>query len=85
VLNLNGWEVGDELTARSKRGEWEEMAELIDDGMLETVAVVAPPEELASAIRERCDGIVDRLGLAFGSGDELSQDELASLVEALTP
>jgi probable F420-dependent oxidoreductase len=85
VLNLHGWEVGDELTARSKRGEWEEMAELIDDGMLETVAVVAPPEELASAIRERCDGIVDRLGLAFGSGDELSQDELASLVEALTP
>jgi probable F420-dependent oxidoreductase len=84
VLNIHGWDVGDELTARSKRGGWEEMAELIDDEMLEAVAVVAPPERLASAIAKRCDGIVDRLGLVFGSGDELPEDELASLVEALS-
>ena len=46
VLRLHGWEeVGTELNQLSRRGEWVAMGELITDEMLETFAVVAPPDE----------------------------------------
>lgn len=61
VLELHGWgELQSELNARSKRGEWEEMGALIDDEVLEAFAVVAPPEDVATAVLERFDGLVDR-------------------------
>jgi len=81
VLDLHDWDVGEELTARSKQGRWEEMASLVDDEMLATVAVVAPPDRLAAAIRDRCDGAVDRLG--FVMAEDLPDDDLAGLVEAV--
>jgi probable F420-dependent oxidoreductase len=84
VLETDGWDVGEELTAMTKRGEWDRMGSLIDDEMLGAVAVVAPPEGLAAAIRERCDGMVDRLGLVFGTGAELSAEELGLLLEHLS-
>jgi len=84
VLDAHGWEVGEALTAMTKRGEWDQMASLIDDEMLATLAVVAPPEGLARAIRERCAGTIDRLGLVFGAGDELTEDERGVLVEELS-
>lgn len=63
VLETHGWDVGERLNTMSKRGEWEAMARLIDDEMLETVAVVAPPDDVAAAVIERCRGVVDRVGL----------------------
>jgi probable F420-dependent oxidoreductase len=52
-----------ELNAMSKRGQWSEMAELIDDDLLETIAVCAPIGEVAARVRERCAGVVDRVSL----------------------
>lgn len=63
VLDLHGWDVGPELTALSKRGEWERMAEVISDEIVDTVAVVAPVERLGSAIRERYGDRVQRVAL----------------------
>jgi probable F420-dependent oxidoreductase len=61
VLELHGWgDLQSELHARSKRGEWEAMAELVDDEVLETFSVVAPPERVAEAVVERWGGLVDR-------------------------
>ncbi|NBV74206.1 MAG: TIGR03617 family F420-dependent LLM class oxidoreductase, partial [Actinobacteria bacterium] len=63
VLDLHGWgELQDELNKLSKRGEWEAMGELIDDEVLNTFAVVAEPEDIASELRRRFGDIVDRLG-----------------------
>ena len=63
VLDLHGWgELQDELNKLSKRGEWEAMGELIDDEVLNTFAVVAEPEGIASELRRRFGDIVDRLG-----------------------
>ena len=63
VLDLHGWgELQDELNKLSKRGEWEAMGELIDDEVLNTFAVVAEPEGIASELRQRFGDIVDRLG-----------------------
>lgn len=83
VLDTHGWGIGDELTAMSKRGEWAEMGDLIDDEMLATVAVVAPSDRVAAAIRQRCAGAVDRLGLVFGQ--EPDADALAEIVAQLRP
>lgn len=49
--------------ARAARGEWVEMAELIDDEFLDEVAVVGEPHEIAPKLRDRLAGITDRVSL----------------------
>ena len=62
VLELHGWgEVGDELNAMSKRGQWVEMGELVTDDILDAFAVVAEPGEVAGRLRARFGGLLDRL------------------------
>jgi probable F420-dependent oxidoreductase len=54
-------ELHEELYQMSKQGKWLEMAARIDDDLLEEVAVVAPRDEIARRIRERCGGWADRV------------------------
>jgi probable F420-dependent oxidoreductase len=64
VMALHGWESqAEHLSRLASRGLWQEMPEMIDDTMLETFAVVAPPSELAAALHERYDHLADRLNL----------------------
>jgi probable F420-dependent oxidoreductase len=71
VLELHGWgDLQTELHRLSLRGDWDEMGALIDDEILKTFAVVAALPELASAIRERCDGVIDRVLIGFPSSVE---------------
>lgn len=66
VMETHGWgEVADRLRALSRRGQWDDMASLISDEMLATYAVVAPPDELAGALKARYAGIADHLTLYF--------------------
>ncbi len=61
VLELHGWgELQAELRPMSKRGQWQEMAELVSDEVLGTFAVVAPLDEVATRVRERFGDVVDR-------------------------
>jgi len=72
VLAMHGWgDTADALSAMSRRGVWEDMPGMIDDEMLDTLAVVSPPEDLASAIKARYGGLADRLMIyrAFNPGD----------------
>lgn len=63
VLAYHGWqEVGERLSALAARGAWTEMPNLISDEMLETIAVVAPMEEVGTRIHERYAGLADRVG-----------------------
>lgn len=62
VLDLHGWDFADKLRAMSRRGEWGEMAAVIPDDMIAEVAVVAPLEELGSAIRARYGDRLQRIG-----------------------
>ncbi|OBG69561.1 LLM class F420-dependent oxidoreductase [Mycobacterium sp. E3298] len=62
VLELHGWgDLHAELNRLSKQGEWDAMAKLIDDEMLATFAVVGPVDEVGAALRDRCEGVVDRV------------------------
>src|SRR5450759_4085388 len=61
VLELHGWgDLQTELNTLSKRGSWEQMADLIDDDVLNTFAVVGPLDDIPGKVLERFGGLVDR-------------------------
>jgi probable F420-dependent oxidoreductase len=62
VLELHGWgDLQPQLRALSLTGEWDAMADLIDDDILSEFAVVAPIERVGQALAERCGGVIDRV------------------------
>ncbi len=62
VLDAHGWgDLQPELNRLSKEGRWDIMASLIDDTMLDTFAVCAPPEEIAPKMLARYGDLVDRI------------------------
>jgi probable F420-dependent oxidoreductase len=64
VLDHHGWgDLQTELNTLSKRGEWDAMSDLIDDGILDELAVVAPPRGVAKGILDRVGGLIDRVTL----------------------
>lgn len=64
VFALHGWEdVAEQLSKQAARGKWGEMPDLINDEILSTFAVVADPQDVPYALRERYQGLADRLGL----------------------
>jgi len=66
VLELHGWgALQDDLRSLSLKGDWDGMGALIDDEVLEAFAVVAPIDKLAAKIRDRCDGVIDRVMVGF--------------------
>ena len=82
VLTLHGWEaLGRELTALSKAGRWAEMGALIDDGMLQTFAVVSEaPEQVPSLLGARYADLLDGWMCTVALGDPERQ---GALVRAL--
>ncbi|WP_080696822.1 LLM class F420-dependent oxidoreductase [Mycobacterium asiaticum] len=82
VLDLHGWaDLHTELHRLSRRGDWDAMGALIDDEVLGAFAVVAPVDRLAVALRERCNGAVDRVLPAFPAG--LPKEVIATILEEL--
>lgn len=62
MFELHGWgETAERLSALARRGQWQEMPQWIDEEMLATLAVVAPEAELARALRDRYQGLADRV------------------------
>jgi probable F420-dependent oxidoreductase len=62
VLELHGWgDLHTELHRLSLAGEWDTMGSLIDDEMLAAFAVVGPVDSIAAALKNRCEGVVDRV------------------------
>lgn len=69
VLDLHGWgDLQTDLHRLSMEGQWDTMGTLIDDEILQTFAVVAPIDELAGALKARCDGIIDRVMVGLPPG-----------------
>lgn len=72
VLVMHGWGArAEQLSGLARRQEWSSMAALVDDEMLETFALVAPPDRIAQAVRARYRGLADRVTpyLPFVPGD----------------
>ena len=64
VLDLHGYgDLPPELKGLARQGRWDDMAGLVDDGLLGTIAVMGEPHEVAPAIRARLAGISDHVSL----------------------
>ena len=64
VLEAHGWEdTGQELGRLARDKKWDEMPGLITDEMLRAFAVEAAPEEVGPALKERYEGLIDRVAL----------------------
>jgi len=64
VFDLHGYgDLQPELASLGAAGRWAEMAALIGDDLLETIAVVAEPADVAPAVAARLDGISDHVSL----------------------
>lgn len=84
VMAHHGWgEVADKLSALARQGQWGEMVGLIDKQILETFALVSPPEELAGRLIARYKGLTDRLGLYLPFTPGQRDDFWKMIVEGL--
>ncbi len=64
TLDCHGW--GDlhlELNRLSKLNRWDDMTGLIDDEVLEAIAVVGPRDQIAGKLKARLEGIADGVSL----------------------
>ncbi|KUH82845.1 MULTISPECIES: LLM class F420-dependent oxidoreductase [unclassified Mycobacterium] len=82
VLELHGWgDLHTELHRLSLAGQWDAMGTLIDDEILEAFAVVAPIDKLAAQIRDRCDGLIDRVMIGFPSS--VAEESVSQVLKEL--
>ncbi len=66
ILERHGWTgLHEELHELSTRKAWTTMAERIDDEVLDTFAIVGEPDRVGALVRERFDGLLDRVSLAM--------------------
>ena len=84
VLEAHGWEgVGERLGKLARDKQWNEMPRLISDEMLYAFAIEAPPDEVGSALKERYEGLIDRIALYTpflpGHQDDFWRTTLASV------
>jgi probable F420-dependent oxidoreductase len=64
VFDLHGYgAMQPELQRLAREDRWQDMAGLVDDELIETIAVVGEPDEIAPKIVERLAGISDSVSL----------------------
>jgi len=62
VLELHGWDdLHGQLNSLSKQGKWVEMGSLITDEILNTFAVVGPPNNVAGELHRRYGDVIQRI------------------------
>ena len=48
-----------------RQGEFDAMAKLVPDSLMDAVAISAEPSKLGAALRQRYEGVFDRVSLYF--------------------
>ena len=82
VLEIHGWgDLQSDLNNLSKRGQWVEMAALIDDEILNTFAVVAPLEQVAPELGRRYGDVISRI--SFYNQDRGDPDRRQAVMAAI--
>jgi probable F420-dependent oxidoreductase len=85
TLDCHGWDsLHGELNRLSKEGRWDDMTGLIDDEVLETIAVVGARHEIAAKLRVRLAGIADGVSLTHNRAPDPTHwaDVVADLKES---
>jgi probable F420-dependent oxidoreductase len=81
VFDIHGWgELQTELNQMNKRQQQKDMANLIDDEVLETIAIVGTPDEVVDAMKLRFADVIGRTGFSVPS---LSDEQHTALLDRL--
>jgi probable F420-dependent oxidoreductase len=81
VLDIHGWgELQDELIALNRQHKTEDMAALVTDEMVDTIAIVGEPTEVVDKMKARFGGLIDRTGFAVPG---ITDDDLGRLLDRL--
>lgn len=84
VLDCHGWgKTGERLSHLAARHQWAEMPREISDEMLETFAVIAPPDQLAGRLLDKYNGLLDRVALYAPFVPGQNEADWRALVEAI--
>lgn len=82
VLDAEGWgDIHAELHTLSKTGQWPAMSERISNDMLEKIAVVGTPVEVAAKLKARYGDIAARIG--FASPYDLGPGAVRTILQEL--
>jgi probable F420-dependent oxidoreductase len=66
VLDHHGWgDLHTEAHRATLEGRWDDLPSMVDDEVLETLAVIGDPAQVARGVRERFDGLADRVTLSM--------------------
>jgi len=86
VLEYHGYpELGRKLNGLMREGKIKEMAAAIPDDLLDHIAIIGDPSSVGQRLRERYDGLLDRVSLYMSTGAEVEfqrWDELISTIHA---
>lgn len=82
VFQLHGYgDMHDELKALARQNRWVEMTELVDDALVDEIAIVGEPHEIAGKLRARLEGISDSVSLVNNRAPD--PDHYAQIVAEL--
>lgn len=83
VLDLHGWTaIGEALSQKVRSGDFTTLADSVTDEMLHAFAIVAPPDQVPQALRQRYQGLVQRTSVYFPVPASDPEAKWKSFVEA---
>ena len=69
-----------ELNRLSKGGKWQEMGQCIDETLLDKIALVGEPKDIAQKMHQRYGDVFDITGASVFSGDAYSGGEFSAAI-----
>jgi probable F420-dependent oxidoreductase len=84
VLDVHGWgELSARLGRLAAQGEWQKMPAEISDEMVDTFSVSGAPDEITAKVKERYDGLLDRISPYFPPRTPQDRERWRGLVRGL--
>jgi probable F420-dependent oxidoreductase len=81
VLRSHGWEgITKELHRKSVEGDWQGMAHLITDEMMDAIAVTGSYGSIGQKLSDRYEGLLDRLMLYQPYDTTVDESQIAAMV-----
>jgi probable F420-dependent oxidoreductase len=84
VLDVHGWgDLNQELFGMSIEGKWQDMATRITDDMLDEFAVIGTYDEIIPKIKEKSEGLIDRVSFQMPVRSPEDEERLKSMIKEL--
>jgi hypothetical protein len=71
------------LHEMSLKGQWDEMTGLITDEIFDAFAIAAGYDEVAAAVKERYDGLLDEVVFGFETKGPDDEGQLKKIIQEL--